>query len=197
MNPTENNWTVLGHTQTEYQDLKRTLKSRECNVKLNDKLQAYQKVGSTDWRVGQPKACLKKKEKVMYFRRMWTGASLSDEDEEVSSAETTEYRDATVHLRVKLVLWGGDIAGRERAACHSAAAGTCESPCCLLGISLKRRWNLAESKQWFWIAEMVLKGWELPREQFLSLAHSAHFFCLLSSCGMSTAILQCCSQARN
>lgn len=42
----------------------------------------------------------KKKEKVMYFRRIWTGASLSDEDEEVSSAETTEYRDATVHLRV-------------------------------------------------------------------------------------------------
>lgn len=64
MNPTENNWTVLGHTQTEYQDLKRTLKSRECNVKLNDKLQAYQKVGSTDWRVGQPKVRLKKKKKL-------------------------------------------------------------------------------------------------------------------------------------
>jgi len=38
MNPTENNWTVLGHVQTEYRDLERTLKSRECNIKVNDKL---------------------------------------------------------------------------------------------------------------------------------------------------------------
>lgn len=52
MNPTENNWTLLGHMQTEFRDLERTLKSRECNVKVNDKLRIYQKVGSPGWHVG-------------------------------------------------------------------------------------------------------------------------------------------------